>query len=116
MDARLQRRIQRYGWDKAAAWYEQSWQRQLAPAQGTMLALSGDKYPGSTGALFGLLLTLLQIGGIALPAAIGFVSDRAGLRPGLSIVAVSCVCVAAFVRLSMRGNQVESGSTSEETA
>jgi fucose permease len=82
----------------------------------TMLALSGDKYPGSTGALFGLLLTLLQIGGIALPAAIGFVSDRAGLRPGLSIVAVSCVCVAAFVRLSLRGNQVESGSTSEETA
>jgi len=82
----------------------------------TMLALSGDKYPGSTGALFGLLLTLLQIGGIALPAAIGFVSDRAGLRPGLSIVAVSCVCVAACVRLSLRGNQVESGSTSEETA
>jgi ubiquinone/menaquinone biosynthesis C-methylase UbiE len=41
MDARLQRRIQRYGWDKAAACYEQSWQRQLAPAQGTMLALAG---------------------------------------------------------------------------
>jgi SAM-dependent methyltransferase len=40
MDARLQRRIQRYGWDKAAACYEQSWQRQLAPAQGTMLALA----------------------------------------------------------------------------
>jgi ubiquinone/menaquinone biosynthesis C-methylase UbiE len=41
MDARLQRRIQRYGWDKAAACYEQSWQRQLAPAQRTMLALAG---------------------------------------------------------------------------
>jgi ubiquinone/menaquinone biosynthesis C-methylase UbiE len=41
MDARLQRRIQRYGWDKAAACYEQSWQRQLAPAQSTMLALAG---------------------------------------------------------------------------
>jgi ubiquinone/menaquinone biosynthesis C-methylase UbiE len=41
MDARLQRRIQRYGWDKAAACYEQSWQRQLAPAQATMLALAG---------------------------------------------------------------------------
>jgi SAM-dependent methyltransferase len=41
MDARLQRRIQRYGWDKAAAMYEQSWQRQLAPAQRTMLALAG---------------------------------------------------------------------------
>ena len=40
MDARLQRRIQRYGWDKAAAYYEQSWQRQLAPAQTTMMALA----------------------------------------------------------------------------
>jgi ubiquinone/menaquinone biosynthesis C-methylase UbiE len=40
MDAKLQRRIQRYGWDKAAAYYEQSWQRQLAPAQATMLALA----------------------------------------------------------------------------
>jgi fucose permease len=78
----------------------------------TMLAMSGDKYPGSTGALFGLLLTLLQIGGIVLPAAIGVVSDRAGLRPGLSIVAVSSVCVAVFVRLSLRGDRVESGSTS----
>ena len=75
-----------------------------------------DRYPGSAGALFGLLLTLLQIGGIALPAAIGFIADRAGLRPGLSIVAVSSLCVAAFVRLSLRGDRVESGSTSEETA
>jgi ubiquinone/menaquinone biosynthesis C-methylase UbiE len=41
MDARLQRRVQRYGWDKAAALYDQSWQRQLAPAQQTMLALAG---------------------------------------------------------------------------
>jgi ubiquinone/menaquinone biosynthesis C-methylase UbiE len=38
MEARLQRRIQRYGWDKAAREYEQSWQRQLEPAQRTLLA------------------------------------------------------------------------------
>jgi fucose permease len=82
----------------------------------TMLALAGDRYPGNTGALFGLLLTLLQIGGIALPAAIGFISDRAGLRPGLSVVMVSCVCVAMLVRLSRHADRVESGSTSEETA
>lgn len=88
----------------------------LALVVPTMLALSGDRYPGNPGALFGLLLTLLQIGGIAVPAAIGFIADRAGLRPGLFIVAVSCVCVVTFVRLSLRGDQVESGSTSEETA
>ena len=37
MDAKLQRRVQRYGWDKAAASYEASWERQLAPAHRTLL-------------------------------------------------------------------------------
>jgi ubiquinone/menaquinone biosynthesis C-methylase UbiE len=37
MDARLQRRVQRYGWDLAAADYEALWQRQLAPAQSALL-------------------------------------------------------------------------------
>ena len=77
----------------------------------TTLALSGDRHPGNSGALFGLLLTLVQVGGIALPATIGFVSDRAGLRSGLSVVVVSSLCVAGFVRLALRRDQVESGST-----
>lgn len=37
MDARVQRRVQRYGWDKAAAYYERFWARQLEPAQRRML-------------------------------------------------------------------------------
>ena len=37
MDARLQRRVQRYGWDKAAAHYEQYWGQQLEPAQALLL-------------------------------------------------------------------------------
>lgn len=37
MDALLQRRVQRYGWDKAADWYEQYWQNQLQPAQTKLL-------------------------------------------------------------------------------
>jgi ubiquinone/menaquinone biosynthesis C-methylase UbiE len=40
MDARLQRRVQRYGWDLAAAAYEPLWQTQLAEAQAAMLALA----------------------------------------------------------------------------
>jgi ubiquinone/menaquinone biosynthesis C-methylase UbiE len=40
MDARLQRRIQRYGWDLAAVDYESLWQAQLAEAQSTLLALT----------------------------------------------------------------------------
>ena len=64
----------------------------------TSLALAGDRYPGNTGTLFGLLLTLAQVGGMTLPAAIGFVSDRAGLRLGLSLLVASCLFVAAATR------------------
>jgi DHA1 family bicyclomycin/chloramphenicol resistance-like MFS transporter len=82
----------------------------------TMLALAGDRYPGNMSALFGLLLTLLQVGGIALPGAIGFISERAGLRAGVSLIAVSCLLVAVLVRLARHPDQVRSSSTSEETA
>lgn len=40
MHARLQRRIQRYGWDKATAYYEPSWRRQLEPSQTRTLELA----------------------------------------------------------------------------
>jgi ubiquinone/menaquinone biosynthesis C-methylase UbiE len=38
MEARLQRRVQRYGWDLAATDYEPLWQAQLAEAQAGLLA------------------------------------------------------------------------------
>ena len=40
MEANLQRRVQRYGWDKAAVYYEAFWHKQLAPAQQRMLELA----------------------------------------------------------------------------
>ena len=40
MDARLQRRVQRYGWDKAAGFYETYWATQLVPAQSLRLNLA----------------------------------------------------------------------------
>jgi ubiquinone/menaquinone biosynthesis C-methylase UbiE len=47
MDANLQRRVQRYGWDKAAAYYEKFWEKQLKVAQDKMLETAmlekGDK-------------------------------------------------------------------------
>ena len=45
MEPRLQRRVQRYGWDKAAPVYEQHWARQLAPAQECLLQLAAIR-PG----------------------------------------------------------------------
>src|SRR6185369_4388706 len=38
MEPRLQRRVQRYGWDLAAASYEPLWRAQLASAQTTLMA------------------------------------------------------------------------------
>ena len=40
MEARLQRRVQRYGWDRAATIYEDAWQAQLKPAHDAMLELA----------------------------------------------------------------------------
>ncbi len=45
MDPNLQRRLQRYGWDRAAPRYEALWAGQLATAQGLMLELA-DLGPG----------------------------------------------------------------------
>ena len=39
MDPRLQRRVQRYGWDKAADHYEAHWANQLKPAQDLMMSM-----------------------------------------------------------------------------
>jgi ubiquinone/menaquinone biosynthesis C-methylase UbiE len=40
MEPALQRRVQRYGWDKAAAHYENSWQQQLKPAHDALFELA----------------------------------------------------------------------------
>ncbi len=38
MEPRLQRRVQRYGWDRAAPFYQSLWESQLAPAHDAVLA------------------------------------------------------------------------------
>lgn len=63
MDARVQRRVQRYGWDKAAAHYERYWARQLEPAQHRMLALAALQ-PGER-----VLDVACGTGLVTLPAA-----------------------------------------------
>jgi ubiquinone/menaquinone biosynthesis C-methylase UbiE len=40
MDAKLQLRVQRYGWDAAAPYYEDGWASQLAKAHATLLDLA----------------------------------------------------------------------------
>ena len=41
MEPKLQRRVQRYGWDRAVDCYEGAWKAQLEPAQTRMLELAG---------------------------------------------------------------------------
>lgn len=43
MEPELQRRVQRYGWDKAAEFYETSWKEQLKPAQDLLINLADLK-------------------------------------------------------------------------
>src|SRR5262245_7392340 len=45
MNARLQRRVQRYGWNKAVSHYEQFWQQEFASAHTRLLAMA-DLQPG----------------------------------------------------------------------
>ena len=41
MDARLQKRVQRYGWDAAAPFYHHCWEAQLRPAHDRLLGMAG---------------------------------------------------------------------------
>jgi len=40
VDPRLQLRVQRYGWDRAASSYDRAWSRQLRPAQDLLLEMA----------------------------------------------------------------------------
>ena len=64
MEARLQRRVQRYGWDKASDHYELFWSRQLRPAQSLVLEMA-DLQPGER-----VLDVACGTGLVSLPAAI----------------------------------------------
>lgn len=47
MTPKLQTRVQRYGWDKAAPYYDAGWKASLAPAQHSLLEMAAAR-PGDT--------------------------------------------------------------------
>jgi SAM-dependent methyltransferase len=75
MEPRLQRRIQRYGWDLAAELYEPLWRDQLAPAQAELMACA-RLMPGER-----VLDVACGTGNIALDAA-------ARVLPGGDVVGI----------------------------
>ncbi len=70
----------------------------IALVMPTSLALAGERIQGNPGALFGGLLTLAQIGGMVLPAAIGFVAQYTSVRLGLALLVGSYGAIAVLVR------------------
>jgi len=70
----------------------------IALVMPTCLALAGERIQGNPGALFGGLLTLAQIGGMVLPAAIGLVAQYTSVRLGLALLIGSYGVIALLVR------------------
>lgn len=78
MEAKLQHRIQRYGWDAAASVYESEWQQLLAPAQKIMLEMA-DLLPGMA-----IVETAAGTGLITFPTADVVGSDGSVLATDIS--------------------------------
>lgn len=67
----------------------------------TSLALGGERYPARAGMVFGIMLTAAQVGGMLLPALVGVVAERAGLRAGMALLVPNSLLIVA-VALSAR--------------
>ena len=62
----------------------------------TSLALAGERLPGNPATLFGLLLTMAQVGGMLLPALLGVMADLTSLRAALLLAAANAVVIATL--------------------
>jgi ubiquinone/menaquinone biosynthesis C-methylase UbiE len=78
MNAALQLRVQRYGWDRAADSYEASWSRQLRPAQDLLLEMAALE-PGQS-----VLDVACGTGLVTFPAADKVGPDGAVLATDIS--------------------------------
>lgn len=61
----------------------------------TSLALGGERLQGNAGTLFGLLLTMAQVGGMTAPAIVGALAERWSIRVGLSLLVVNSLAIVA---------------------
>ena len=68
----------------------------ISPMAPTALSVAGDRYERNTGAVFGLMLSLGQLGGMTIPWSVARVAGVAGFRPA---ILVSAGCGAAMTLL-----------------
>lgn len=62
----------------------------------TSLALAGERVPVNPGTLFGLLLTMAQVGGMLLPLVIGLIADLTSLRAALLLAVANAAVIATL--------------------
>jgi len=80
----------------------------LGPMGPTVLSVAGDRYPRGTGAVFGVMLSLGQIGSVALPWTVAQVAARSGFRtamlvPALAATILALVACGLWMRMGARG-------------
>jgi MFS family permease len=57
----------------------------ISPMAPTTLSVAGDRYERNTGAVFGLLLSLGQLGGMIIPWSVARVAGASGFRAGMLV-------------------------------
>jgi ubiquinone/menaquinone biosynthesis C-methylase UbiE len=79
MESRLQRRIQRYGWDAASQYYDNAWASQLRPTHDALLKIA-SLHPGARvlEIACGTGLVTMRIADAVLPGGSVFATDIAG--------------------------------------
>lgn len=70
----------------------------MALVMPTSLALAGERIQGNPGSLFGGLLTVAQVGGMVVPASIGFIAEESSVRLGLALLIGTYGAIALIVR------------------
>ena len=75
----------------------------------TSLAFAGDRFRGNAGTLFGILLTLAQVGGMVMPPLIGVVADGSTVRAGLSLLVVNALGIGVTAWRASRVRAVSGG-------
>jgi fucose permease len=69
----------------------------VAPVAPTIIAVGGDRYERNTGAVFGVMLSLGQLGGVVTPYTVGVVAQATTFRHAMLVPAVSSLVTTVLI-------------------